>query len=77
MFVVEVLLRVMAGLLVVLAGAESCVYAFLLVREGLNPKTVGSLIGSLLMLLLGVWSSRKLASRFARSRSKSFDAPIG
>ena len=66
MFVVEVLARVMAGLMIVFAGIYSCIYGFLLVRDLVHLSTsaevVGTLIGSVLMLLLGVWGSRKLAA---------------
>lgn len=73
MFVLEVLARVTLGLLVVLAGVFSSIYGFLfateLVHLSVSPETVGSLIGSLLMLLPGVWGFRKLAAR-SRARSK-------
>jgi hypothetical protein len=66
MFAIEVLTRVTLGLLVVIAGIQAGVYAFALTKA-VSPNTVGSLVGSLLMLFFGVWGFRKLE---ARSRAR-------
>jgi hypothetical protein len=74
MFVIEVPTRVSLGLLVVFSGMASAIYALILaaevIRRAVTAETVGSLIGSLLPLFIGVWAFRKLEAR-SRARYRS------
>jgi hypothetical protein len=70
MLVVEVLARIVLGLLACFSTMQSGVYCVLLVKEGPRAETFGGLIGSLFMLWLGVWGFRKLAARSARRASQ-------